>query len=76
MSRSDCLIPAHLHTDVALPEVICLALSGLVTREFPINFIPDVGHCDEGGHNSGPATSFDCKDDADEVRQSVKIRRV
>jgi hypothetical protein len=46
--------------DDTLPEHIRLAFSGLVTREFPIDLIPDVGHGDEGSYDTIPLASLDC----------------
>ena len=45
-------------TNVALPEVIGLTLSGSVTREFPVNFILDTAHADECSNNTSPTAGF------------------
>ena len=49
-----------LLTDDTLPEVVRLALSSLVTGKLTIDLILDIGHRDEGGHNTTPATGLHC----------------
>ena len=39
-----------------MPEVVCLTLSRLVTGELPVDFVVDVRHRDERGHNTAPTT--------------------
>ena len=46
-------------TDNALPEVVGLALSGLVARELPVDLVLDIGHGDESGHDTTPAAGLD-----------------
>ena len=47
-------------TNVALQEVVGLALSGMVARELPVNFVLDVRHRDERRDDTTPATRLDC----------------
>ena len=47
-------------TDDTLPEVVRLALGSLVTGELPIDLILNIGHRDEGGYNTTPATGLHC----------------
>lgn len=41
-----------------LPEVVCLSLSCICTRPFPIDFIPDGGHGDERSYHPTPSPGF------------------
>ena len=47
-------------TNVTLPEVIGLALSSLLAREFPVNLIFDVTHGDECRDDARPAARLHC----------------
>ena len=47
-------------TNDALPEVVGLALGGMVARELPVNFVLDVRHRDERRDDTTPATRLDC----------------
>lgn len=46
-------------TNDALPEVVGLALGGLVAGELPVNLVLDVGHRDECSNNTAPAAGLD-----------------
>ena len=47
-------------TNDTLPEVVGLALGGLIARELPVDFVLDVGHGDERGHDTAPTARLDC----------------
>jgi len=49
----------RIRTDNAFPEEVRLALGGVQTREFPVNLILYVAHCDECGDNTGPTSGPD-----------------
>ena len=46
-------------TNNAFPEVVRLALRGVITGKFPVNLILDVAHCDECGNDASPTSSLD-----------------
>ena len=46
-------------TNDALPEVVGLALGGLFARELPVDLVLDVGHRDEGSHDTTPTAGLD-----------------
>jgi hypothetical protein len=49
----------NLRTDNTFPEIVCLALGGIGTREFPINLVFDIAHCDKGRNNASPTAGLD-----------------